>query len=962
VAEEDVESALRGTDSPLRSLSQLLREVAASPRGPQVEAWKRGFRPGEIIADRFVLRERLGRGGFGRVFRAEDRSLKRAVAFKAIPPGGQSEAAIAREAEIAANLQHENIVRLYDFGRCESGAYLILELVSGETLAERLRRGPLSAQEAVAVVLDVSRALVYAHGRGVLHRDLKPENVLLPEEGPAKVTDFGLSYYFRKDAALEEGHRDSAPDDVRGGTEGYMPPEQVRGGREDARTDIFAVGVLLRVMITGERPWSPLDPRLRREERNRNDLANLIARASDPDPARRPRSAEQLVAELSGLRERFAASRVRRRNLALGLVAAAFLALAATIALAVTRMPTDRVHLAVADIDNVTGDPELDAFSNLLSTSLEQWRRLSVLTRDRIIALAPQVAAERGRVDCTTALIAANLANPDAVVVCGQVDRSGDVYRVQLELVPIATRKRLALTDSASKSGIQQMVDRLSEAIHRKLQPLATIRPADPARPIGPQTTPSLEAYEHYFRGQQCADRPAHGQDCSQELREALRLDPDFALAAYELAIWLGWNGGSMAEQRALIQKAEALADRAPEKTRTMIHAWSAHLDGKDSVALGLLEQVSRIYPDDKDAFYQAGDILRHRDELAASIPWFEHAIRLDPDFPWAIGDLARVLGALKRTDQLRGWMARWQAASGQGALHGVSVARGWLGDVDGAIGAANRLGVTPTGLEDLLQAKLFKGDYASVEAGARQLSARGSPVRRLSYYGLAALEMYQGRPRAGVAQLDELARELPEVSQDALYRTIRADFLVGTGELAAVWAEIELARRLDPRLTAEHAVSLAYLGDLEHAAILAQDLQPGTALARTYEALVRIRLGDTAAGLADLRKVVATSPVFAWRVSPMFLLGEQLANAGRDAEAIEVFRQAQALYVPVAMWRSWAYPRSLFYLARSYERLGRHDEARTTLDRLLKDWYHAEAGAPLVRDARRLAAHLPPY
>src|SRR5262249_9112770 len=162
-----------------------------------------------------------------------------------------------------------------------------------------------------------------------------------------------------------------------------------------------------------------------REERNRNELANLIARASDPDPARRPRSAEQLVEELSGHRERFAASRVRRRNLALGLVAGAFLALAATTALSLTRAPTDRVHLAVADIDNATGDPELDAFSNLLSTSLEQWRRLSVLTRDRIIALAPQVAAERGRVDCTAALVAANLANPDAVVLCGQIDRSG---------------------------------------------------------------------------------------------------------------------------------------------------------------------------------------------------------------------------------------------------------------------------------------------------------------------------------------------------------------------------------------------------------------------------------------------------------------------------------------------------------------------------------------------------------
>src|SRR5262249_48269462 len=209
--------------------------------------------------------------------------------------------------------------------------------------------------------------------------------------------------------------------------------------------------------------------------------------------------------------------------------------------------------------------------------------------------------------------------------------------------------------------------------------------------------------------------------------------------------------------------------------------------------------------------------------------------------------------------------------------------------------------------------------------------------------------------------QLDELAREIPEVNQDALYRTIRADYLVGNGDPGAVWAEIELARRLDPHLTAEHAVSLAYLGDLEHAAILANDLQPGTALAPTYGALVRIRRGDTATGLADLKKLAGTTPVFAWRVSPVFLLGEQLADAGRDAEAVEVLRQAQALYVPVAMWRSWAYPRSLFYLARSYDRLGRHDEARSTLDRLLKDWYHAEASAPLVRDARRLAAHLPP-
>jgi len=136
-----------------RTLSHLLTELAASPPRVQNEAWEQRFRSGDVIADRFELLERIGRGGFGVVFRARDRKLNRFVAFKAIPPGGLSSAAIQREAEIAAQLEHEGLVRLYDYGLCDGGAYLLFDLLTGETLDRRLSAGPLPPREAIRIAL-----------------------------------------------------------------------------------------------------------------------------------------------------------------------------------------------------------------------------------------------------------------------------------------------------------------------------------------------------------------------------------------------------------------------------------------------------------------------------------------------------------------------------------------------------------------------------------------------------------------------------------------------------------------------------------------------------------------------------------------------------------------------------------------------------------------------------------------
>src|SRR5262249_33610796 len=161
----------------------------------------------------------------------------------------------------------------------------------------------------------------------------------------------------------------------------------------------------------------------------------------------------------------------------------------------------------------------------------------------------------------------------------------------------------------------------------------------------------------------------------------------------------------------------------APEKDRMLIQAWGAHLEGDDITALKLLSDAAQAFPEDKQAFYQSGDILRHRNALTAAVPWLEGALALDPDFGWAAGDLAQTLGAVVRTADRRSGATRWEKIPGPGTLHGLSIARGWLGDLPGAIEAAKRASVMGAGAsaeEDLLQAMLFAGEYGIVTQAVR--------------------------------------------------------------------------------------------------------------------------------------------------------------------------------------------------------------------------------------------------
>jgi eukaryotic-like serine/threonine-protein kinase len=299
---------------------------------------------GDVVG-RFELLREVGRGGFGVVFEAKDRELGRLVAFKAMRPSRARADALEKplreEAEAAARLNHPNVVTLHDFGIHEGTPYLILELLRGETLQQRLARGPLAPGEAIRVALDVARGLEHAHGRGVLHRDLKPGNVFLTEGGGLKLLDFGLARLLDR-ASLA------------GGTPAYMAPEQLRGEPGDARADVFGAAVVLFQTLAGRLPFPVVDgrstvldpgppPPLPLDDPP-PELASLLAGALSKDPTGRPQSAAALREALEAVERAYAdraaaqvraarRHRLRRAAAAASLVALAAASFAAVLAL-----------------------------------------------------------------------------------------------------------------------------------------------------------------------------------------------------------------------------------------------------------------------------------------------------------------------------------------------------------------------------------------------------------------------------------------------------------------------------------------------------------------------------------------------------------------------------------------------------------------------------------------------------
>lgn len=965
-----VPESSRGSGVAAGRLSALLAEMAHAPDVEVGGAPSRVPGVGDVLG-RFELVREVGRGGFGIVFEAHDRELGRLVALKVVRPGRRTRGLLAsegmrREAGTAAQLDHPGIATLYDVGRWDGGLFLVFELLRGETLEERLRRGPLAPNDALIIACAIAAALGAAHAAGVVHRDLKPANVFLTEDGRVKLLDFGL-------ARLVGGGAAPA-----GGTPAYMAPEQWLGEDGDSRTDVFAAGVILHRMLTGAVPYPVVDGRptvadpAARAPRSAagvpRPLLRVIRAAVAPLPRDRPRDGRALDALLGrAVRELARGPRLRARVLfASSLLALAVAGLPLSGRLLRVEPARTPIALVLADTVNQTGEPALDALSGLLAISLEQSRRVRVVSRARLLEGA-RLAGRADALRIEGALARRLSADAGAAATLATtVRRAGRRYAVEVDAIAPSTGARLfALEDhAATLDDAPAAIDRLGARVRRELEE----RDADVERSrvaVGSAVTGSLEAYRHYHAGVDCLERPSRGSArhekvCEAHFRRALRDDPRFALAHYALATQAGTHGATLEERREALAPALRELDRLPRKERALVLAWDAHLQGDDVRAIAGYEEIAAEYPDDPRVHFLWAELLFHRGAMGEAVEPLERTLALAPEHDHALDHLVTALGLLGSEERLRELAAGWSEGPRPAAvLHALSHARGWLGDGDGAVAAAREALVAgaEAAREDLVRALVLAG---ALEEAEQELRAMGRSGGLRARHLLAALLLMQGRTRESLAALDAAARAAGDVEQRFLHHAVRAHLLLGFEQSGALRAEGERLRELDRARAAGFAVHLAYAGDLEGAATLAAQLPPGSPARLLVDAVDLWRSGDPLGAVPTLRALVAAGTPDEFPLPPdalRFLLGEVLASAGEHRDALAALREFQGHYAPMGGWRGWALPRSRLLAARALLRLGRDAQAALELEQLLALRARADPGDPLLAEARALLA-----
>ena len=599
----------------------------------------------------------LGQGGMGAVYLARDRRLDRPVALKLFS-GAEARTPFARhellnEARAAAALNHPNIASVHDVLDVDGQVAIVFEFVDGETLAERLRRGPLTSGEAIQIALQLVDALAAAHHHGIVHRDLKPANIVITPDNVVKVLDFGVARAMPEGVDNASAARTTAGGFV--GTIGYAPPEQCLGQSVDARADIFSLGVVLFEMLTGRRPFTGHDatslvqsmlsgksPHVRSHSGNVSpELDGLIARMLSSDPAKRPANVREVRDVLLPLAptERIilvAPPRRRRTWPLLALLAAA--ALTGALVTSILRRepaptPEKPPVIAVLPLTNASGDATKDyvavGFADSLITRLAGVPTVTVLSR------AAVADARRRTADIP------KLANELDVTyfVDGSVQQSEDGLRVTLNLIERDGAVAWADTAEGPAESLFDLQTRLASSLAQVLS--LRLSAADRAT-LAKQPTMNPEAFAAYSRGRALLDRRdirGNTQASLAAFEEAAKLDPNFAdaHAARGEALWDLYLGSKNPGLANAAVEAGYLALRLAPNRANVRYSLALTLKGRGELqqAADELQRALALRPNYDDARRELGDVLARQGRVDEAIAEFRAAIELRPNF-WA--------------------------------------------------------------------------------------------------------------------------------------------------------------------------------------------------------------------------------------------------------------------------------------------------------------------------------------
>ncbi len=989
---------------------------------------------GDIFAGRYQIVEDLGKGGMGRVYKALDKEIGEKVALKILKPEvAADEQTIERfrnELRTARQISHKNVCRMYHLGREQGAHYITMEYVSGEDLKSTVMRiGQLSVAKTVSIISQVCEGLADAHRLGVVHRDLKPQNIMIDKAGNAKIMDFGIARSVKAKGITDAG--------VMIGTPEYMSPEQVDGLPADARADIYALGIILFELLTGRVPFEGDTPfSVAYKQKNEKppearmvnpqvpqDLDRLILKCLEKDRAERYQKAEDVLADLVAIEkglpttERLIVSRKPATSkqvtvtfgLKKALIPAAILAgviITAVILWMVWPESAQARHsIAVINFRNQTGDRAYDylqeAIPNLLITSLEQSKYLSVMTWERMRDLLKQTG--NGDVETIDSDLGFELCRRDGVdnIVLGSFIKAGDMFATDVKVHDVRTKALLKSTSSQGQgvgSILEKQIGELSKEIARGVGLSGRKIQASQAR-IEDLTTSSMEAYQYFLEAQEQFGKLYY--DESRELYEkAIDTDAEFAIAYMGLAYAASGLGDSATRDRAY-EKAYALSARASEKERLYIEAnYAGVIEKNQAKQLATIQELIQKYPKEKLAHHMLGQYYRGQNRLREAAGEFERAIELDPGFGLALNQLAYTvadLGDLERAVEIFGRYAGLYPKDAN--------------PVDSTAEMYFRMGRLDEAIEKYQEALSIKPDFYASAAGLAYIHALKEDydeaikwidrfvmiapsfqLKGQGYFYRTYVNFWCGRYERALMEADQLitmANAAGEKAASVGTEMFKGWILYEQGKpelsrpLYKRWYDFNVLNPLGKSSAQalydfyDGYVDLA-TGRLDEAKKKLASFQsvlpnPGNLpqpqvfrfLGGQFEGEFLLRLGAVDEAIAVLEKAPSRgAPPASQNIVPFYVQPFPLDALARAYRAKGDFDKAISEYEklttsdPSRPERNWIHPKYHYRLAELYEKIGMKDQAIRAFHRFLDLWKNADPEIPeVVESKKRLAA-----